>query len=80
MTMDRNEILQQLSKIFIDVLDDDGIVISESTSAADIAEWDSLNHIMLVVEIENHFGIKFKSNKILSWKNVGEMIDTTLER
>jgi acyl carrier protein len=80
MTMDRNEILQQLSKIFIDVLDDDGIVISESTSAADIAEWDSLNHIMLVVEIENHFGIKFKSNKILSWKNVGEMIDTILER
>jgi acyl carrier protein len=79
MTMDRNEILKQLNKIFIDVLDDEEIVISESTSANDVEEWDSLNHIMLVVEIENHFGIKFKSNAILSWKNVGEMMDTILE-
>jgi len=72
--------LEQLNKIFIDVLDDDEIIISESTSNADVDEWDSLNHIMLVVEIEGHFGIKFKSDEMLSWKNVGEMMDTILER
>jgi acyl carrier protein len=80
MTMDRNEILKQLNDIFIEVLDHEEIVISESTTAADVEEWDSLNHIMLVVEIENHFEIKFKSNAILSWKNVGQMMDTIIEK
>ncbi len=31
--MDKAEILQQINGIFIDVLDDDGVIISEATTA-----------------------------------------------
>ena len=74
--MERNNILSQINKIFIDTLDNEGIVIEETTTATDVEEWDSLTHIMLVVAIEKHFKIRFSSNEIQSWNNVGEMINS----
>ena len=71
--MDANTILEQLNKIFIDVLDNEDIKLEPSSSAKDIDEWDSLNHIQLIVAIEKHFKIRFKSSEINGWKNVGEM-------
>ena len=65
-----------MNNIFIDVLDDDNVVLTEGTSANDVDEWDSLNHIQLVVAIEKHFKIRFVSQEILSWKNVGEMVSS----
>jgi len=74
--MTRTEILRIINAIFIDVLDDDTVVLTEETTANDIDEWDSLNHIQLVVAIEKHFKIRFASQEILSWKNVGEMANS----
>ena len=68
-------ILQQLNKIFIDVLDNDKIVLTRDTSAGDIEEWDSLSHIHLVVEIENHYNISFTSGEMQTWKTVGDLCD-----
>ena len=53
--MERNNILSQINKIFIDTLDNEGVVIEETTTAKDVEEWDSLTHIMLVVAIEKYF-------------------------
>ncbi|MCC6370773.1 MAG: acyl carrier protein [Bacteroidia bacterium] len=78
--MQKSEIIEQVNKIFVDVLDNDAIVINETTSAADVDEWDSLTHIQLVVAIEKHFKLKFTSAEIRDWKNVGEMSDTILQR
>lgn len=71
--MNVDEVIKQVNNIFIDVLDDDDIVLSRETTANDIEEWDSLNHIQLVVAIEKHFKIKFTSSEIQNFKNVGEM-------
>jgi len=78
--MERNEILKQVNDIFIDVLDDEKILIEEKTQATDVDEWDSLTHIQLVVAIEKHFKIRFSSKEIQSWKDVGEMLDTIQEK
>lgn len=71
--METDEILRRVNQVFRSVLEDDTLVIENETTADDVDEWDSLNHIVLVVEIEKHFGIKFTANEILSFKNVGEM-------
>lgn len=74
--MDRSEILKQVQDIFRDILDDEVIVLEDSTTANDVEGWDSLTHIQLIVAIEKQFKIKFTSKEILSWRNIGEMLDS----
>ncbi len=69
-----NVTIEDLLPIFRDVLENDEIEITESTVAADIAEWDSLNHIYLVVAIEKQFKIKFTTHQIQSWQCVGDIL------
>jgi acyl carrier protein len=78
--MDKNELLKQVNDIFIDVLDNEDIVLAYETTADDVEDWDSLNHIQLVVAIEKHFKIRFTSQEIQSWKNVGEMLDCIITK
>jgi len=78
--MNTEEILEQVQEIFHDQLDDESIVLTSETTADDVDDWDSLTHIMLVVAIEKHFKVKFTSKEILSWKNVGEMMDCIIEK
>jgi acyl carrier protein len=73
--MEQQQILEKLNGIFADVLDNEDIKLTETTTAADIEEWDSLYHIQLVVAIEKHFKIKFTASEIQSWKNVGDMVN-----
>ena len=74
------DILEQVNEIFIDTLDNDQVIITETTTANDVDEWDSLSHVNLVVAIEKTFGIKFKNSEILKWKNVGQMHDSIIEK
>ena len=73
--MELKEIIKEVNTIFIDVLDNDGIIINNETTANDVEEWDSLTHIQLVVAIEKHFKIRFTASEIQNFKNVGEMCD-----
>ena len=74
--MEKSQILDEVQAIFCEVLDNEEIVLSNETNADDIEEWDSLTHIQLIVAIEKHFKIKFTSKEILSWQNVGQLIDS----
>lgn len=67
------DLIKQLNEIFAEVLDDNTVRLSAATTAADVAQWDSLTHIHLVVAMEKHFNIRFTSSEIQSWKNVGEI-------
>ena len=74
--MNRSEILRIVNEVFIDILDDESLVLTEETSANDVEDWDSLNHIQIVVAVERQFKIRFTSQEILRWKTVGEMISS----
>lgn len=78
--MERNEVLTQLEDVFRNILDAETMNLTENTTASDVDGWDSLTHIHLVVAIEKSFRIKFTSKEILSWKNIGEMMDSILRK
>ena len=73
--MNRSEILAALTAIFQDVFDTPDLVVTDDTTADDIEEWDSMNHITLIVAAERKFGVKFKTAEIEELKNVGEFVD-----
>jgi acyl carrier protein len=43
-------------------------------TAADVKNWDSLNHIDLIVAVEREFKIRFTTAEVTTLKNVGELI------
>jgi len=74
--MEKEQILSEVQEIFRNILDQENLVLSAQTTAADVEDWDSLSHIQLVVAIEKHYKIRFTSKEIQSWKNVDEMISS----
>ena len=77
--MTREEAYETLNGVFRDVFDDPEITVSDETTADDIEDWDSLEHINLVAAVEQEFGIRFSMGQVQSMKNVGEMVDIILD-
>jgi acyl carrier protein len=73
--MQQQDIYAQLTVIFHDLFDDDTIVVIPSLTAAAVPEWDSFNHINLIVAIESRFGIKFQTAELESIHTVGHLAD-----
>ena len=73
--MGSNDVYGQLTEIFREVFDDDSIVLTPQTTAADIRDWDSAAHVNLVVAIETRMKIRFKTFELESLHNVGHLAD-----
>jgi acyl carrier protein len=78
--MTETEILLALNQVFRDVFDDDDIVVTPETTAADIDGWDSQAHVNLIVAAEVRFGIRFRTAELESLHNVGEFIQLILAK
>lgn len=78
--METKAIYPRLNRVFKDVFDDDTIHITPRTTADDIDDWDSLEHITLIAAVERTFKMKFRMSEISSMKNVGEMVRIIAER
>ncbi|MBR1864087.1 MAG: acyl carrier protein [Ruminococcus sp.] len=78
--MNMKELKKRLTDVFRDVFDDDSIVIDENTTADDIDDWDSIEHITLIGAVEEEFGMRFKMGEVSGMNNVGEMMKIIAER
>ncbi|MFZ1236740.1 MAG: acyl carrier protein [Prevotella sp.] len=78
--MRREDILASLNTIFKEVLHRNDIVLNEQMSAKDIAEWDSLSHMIIISNIEKEWNIHFKIREIIKMRNVGDMVDTIISQ
>ena len=78
--MERQEIVNKINSIFRDVFDDDSIEIFDGMTAEDIPDWDSLNHITLVINIEKEFGLKLNLAEVGKLENIDGMIQLLLEK
>ena len=72
--MDEARIYDELNGVFREVFDDPALTVGPDTTAADVPEWDSQNHIALVVATEAHFGVRFRTAELESLKNVSDFV------
>lgn len=73
--MTRTEIMAEVQEIFKAVFDDEGLMVTDETTADDVEDWDSLEQINLLVSMERRFAIKFNLEEVSKLKNVGGMTD-----
>lgn len=73
-------ILKKLNEIFIDVFDDEDILLTMETTAEDIDDWDSLAQINLIIAIKDEFNIDFEFEEVATYKNVGDMVNAIKEK
>ena len=78
--MNEREIFTRLNRVFQEVFDDRTIRVGPQTTADDIDDWDSLEHITLISAVEREFRMKFKMGEISSMRNVGEMAQIIAQR
>lgn len=78
--MTREEVMASVTEIFRDVFDDEDLVITDATNSDDIEDWDSLEHISLVIAMEKEFDMKFDIKEVNKLENVGGMIDLIMRK
>lgn len=78
--MNERELYDRLNQVFQEVFDDPAIQVAPHTTADDIDDWDSLEHITLISAVEREFRMKFKMGEISSMRNVGEMARIIAQR
>ena len=76
----RDEILSRLTRVFYEIFDDESIILSNEMTAKDLEEWDSLNHITLVLAVEKEFGVLLNAAEVGTLENVGQMLDLLVSR
>ena len=73
--IERTEVMRRLTEVFQETFDDPGLELRDSMTAADVDEWDSLQHIVLVLAVEREFRIRLNPAEVGKLENVGRMID-----
>lgn len=76
--MNREQVIERLTGVLREVFDDDHLVAHPDLTASDVADWDSLNHIRLIVTVEKAFGVKFKFSEASGFANIGEMAEAVV--
>jgi acyl carrier protein len=73
--MGRDDIRAKIRDALAEILDDDSLVITDATTAADVPWWDSLTHLKLLVTLESELNIKFAIAELTAANNVGQLVD-----
>ena len=69
-----DEIFDSVTEVFRDVFDDENLIITPETNASTIADWDSYNHINLIVALETRFEVSFTTKEIGSMTCVEDLL------
>jgi acyl carrier protein len=70
-------IINDLTRVFREVFDDDELVLRPELTADDVDGWDSLSHIRMILAVQKAFGVKFTAAEMSRLKNVGDLIALT---
>ena len=76
----KKEIIDKLYKVFRTVFEINDDSLNINTDQKSIEKWDSLNHILLIVELESEFEIKFNSGELAELDNMSALYNKIKER
>tara|TARA_B110000046_G_scaffold178143_1_gene205735 strand:+ start:113 stop:340 length:228 start_codon:yes stop_codon:yes gene_type:complete len=65
----------KILKIFQETFNNLELDVSEDTSAADVPEWDSFNHLSLIMAIEDEYSVSFTTEEIGQMGRVGDLVN-----
>jgi acyl carrier protein len=69
------EILSDLQPIFDDIFGEESVPLTAGTTSDDIATWDSVAHVSIIVGVEKQFDIMFEPDEIMEMENVGSLVE-----
>jgi acyl carrier protein len=73
--MTREDIRILIRNIVADLLDNPSVVLTDSTAAADLVDWDSINHVRLLISLEQELGFRFTNEEAEGLSNFGDLFD-----
>jgi acyl carrier protein len=73
-------LLARVADLFREVFDEPKLVVTQATSTADIAEWDSVAHVKLVMVLEETFGLQLDPDEVLNLTTVGAFVNSLKAR
>jgi acyl carrier protein len=77
---DDSDIWPRLREVLARFFDIPGLTVDASTTAHDVPGWDSLSNVELMVEVEEAFGIRFRTGEVAGLKNLGELVAVIVRR
>jgi acyl carrier protein len=72
--------MDQLRDLVARVFDIPKNQVTDNLQRGKIEAWDSLNHLLLISEIENEFGIQFTTDEVLEIKTFKDIEAIVLKR
>ena len=73
--MDDQEILDGVTAILREVLNDESLVLCPEIAVRDINGWDSLRLVLILAELEERFDIRISTPEMDAVQRVGDLID-----
>ena len=73
------DIRTMLQEIFRDIFNDPAIVLTDEMTAADFDDWDSLEHINIIIATEMALDTRFTTSEIARLKQTDQNIGTFIK-
>ena len=68
------QIYRELTPIFHEAFGDDSIELCPEMTAKDVEGWDSMKMVMIIVAVEQRFGLRLKTREIDGLASVGDFV------
>lgn len=71
------DVQEKVIQVLVNILQVSPEEISTKTTSDDVEKWDSMNHINMILALEQEFGIRYDEEQVVSMLSVGEIIEVT---
>ena len=70
----------KIKAVMMEILGVDESEIEEDSAIGDLPNWDSLNHLRIIAEVEKLFDIQFTPDVLMDIEDFSDLVKVTKER